>query len=266
MDKLPEKRIREFLDLASSLAISAGKIQLDRIGNAGKITYKGNINLVTEVDIKCEKEIVDGLASSFPDHDILGEEGVGKRRESDFRWIVDPLDGTVNFAHQFPFFGVSIGLEYKGTMVCGVVYAPIRDELFRAGKGMGTTLNGSPVKVSDNKKLKESLLATGFAYNVQDHGVPDNLDHFKNFLKTALAVRRPGAAAVDLAYVACGRLDGFWELFLKPWDMAAGIILIQEAGGRVSTFDGSEFDLYGSEVLVSNSKIHEEMIFVLHSR
>lgn len=252
-----------YLSVAVDLARKAGKVQLSSLGRIKTIERKGAINLVTEVDRMCEKQITDGLRESFPNHDVLGEEGIAERSESEYRWIVDPLDGTTNYAHQFPFFDVSIALEFKGEIICGVVYDPVREEIFAAEKGKGATLNGQPIGVSNAPNLKESLLATGFAYSVQEDGKSDNLDHFADFIKTALAVRRPGAAALDLAYVACGRLDGFWELFLKPWDMAAGILLIREAGGQVTSFDGSAFNLYGDEILASNGKIHEEMGNVL---
>ena len=255
-----------YLSVAIDLARQAGKVQMDHLGRVKTIERKGAINLVTEVDKLCEKLIFDGLQKAFPNHDVLGEEGIATRRESEFRWIVDPLDGTTNYAHSFPFFGVSIALEHKGDIICGVIYDPVREELFAAEKGKGTTLNGDPVRVSAAGNLKESLLATGFAYSVQEKGRPDNLDNFEAFIKTALAVRRPGAAAIDLAYVACGRLDGFWELFLKPWDIAAGVIIIREAGGTVTNFDGTPVDIYGIEILASNGKIHEEMINVLGNR
>lgn len=255
--------MKQYLSIMTNLARKAGQVQLDHLGKVKTIEVKEVINIVTEVDKECEKLIYDGLHRAFPDHDVLGEEGIAKRQESEFRWIVDPLDGTTNYAHQFPFFGVSIALEQKGEVICGVIYDPIRDELFVGGKGEGSTLNGEKIHVSETPVLKESLLATGFAYSVQRKGIPDNLDHFSNFIQTALAVRRPGAATIDLAYLACGRLDGFWELFLKPWDMAAGMVIIKEAGGRVTSFDGSPFDLYGTEILATNGAIHDQMISVL---
>ncbi|MFH1874978.1 MAG: inositol monophosphatase family protein [Pseudomonadota bacterium] len=265
MDQQLENILIKASPIAVELAKKAGKVQLENLGKIKSIEYKGAINLVTEVDKKCEELIVAGLQEHFPDHDILGEEGIGQRQKSDFRWIVDPLDGTTNYAHEFPFFGVSIALEYQEDLVLGVIYDPNRDELFLGVKDKGATLNGEPIRVAKAKNLQESLLATGFAYNVQEYGYPDNLDNFAKFIKVALAVRRPGAAAIDLAYVACGRLDGFWELYLKPWDIAAGIIIIREAGGMVTSFDGSEFKLYGTEILVSNGLIHKQMIEVLKS-
>ena len=194
---------------------------------------------------------------------MLGEEGEGERKESEFCWIVDPLDGTTNYAHQFPFFDVSIGLSKNGELIAGVIFEPNRDEMFAADKGAGATLNGKPINVSKTARLQDSLMATGFAY--VDHSSPrvGNVREFEAFVKTSRAVRRPGAAAVDLAYLACGRLDGFWEPNLKPWDMAAGALIITEAGGRLSTYSGDEFDLYGDEILASNGLIHDEMIEVM---
>ena len=179
------------------------------------------------------------------------------------RWIVDPLDGTVNYAHGFPFFCVSIALEAEGELVAAVTYDPNRHELFAAAKGQGATLNGQAIRVSETSALAEALVATGFAYNVHEEERFTNLDHFGNFVKRAQAVRRPGSAAIDLAWVACGRIDGFWELFLKPWDWAAGALLIREAGGSVTAFDGGAFELEGPEILASNGRIHGEMQDVL---
>lgn len=253
----------DYIRIVEKLAREAGKIQMDHLGRVHTIERKGAINLVTEVDKLCEEMISEGLRKAFPEHDILGEEGIAKRKESELCWIVDPLDGTTNYAHSFPFFGVSIALEHKGDIICGVIYDPVRDEMFAATKGKGATLNGKKISVSKAPNLKESLLATGFAYSVQEPGRPDNLDNFASFIKVALAVRRPGAAAIDLAYVACGRLDGFWELFLNPWDIAAGVLIIREAGGSVTNFDGTPIDIYGTQILASNGRIHDEMMRVL---
>ncbi|MFH1653048.1 MAG: inositol monophosphatase family protein [Pseudomonadota bacterium] len=255
--------MNDCLKLAQKLAKKAGKIQLDNLKKHHTIEFKGAINLVTEVDKACERLIVDSIRKKFPDHDILAEEGSGHERGADYKWIIDPLDGTVNYAHNFPFFGVSIALEFKGELVMGVIYDPIRRELFHAVKGNGAFLNSKRIHVSDRKPLKNAMLGTGFAYNVQEEDQLDNIDNFRNFIKTARAVRRPGAASIDFAYVACGRLDGFWELFLKSWDMAAGVVIIREAGGTVTSFDGSAYDLYGTEILCSNGLIHGEMITIL---
>lgn len=256
----------EYLEFMSDLARRAGGIQLERLGGLHRIEYKGVINLVTEVDRECEALIVGGIQKRFPKDDILAEEGSGRRSASGNRWIIDPLDGTVNFAHGFPFFCVSIALERDGRLEAGVIYDPNRDELFAAERGYGATMNGEAIRVSESGPLRKSLLATGFAYNVQEGEQLDNLDHFGNFIKTAQALRRPGSAAIDLAWIACGRIDGFWELFLRPWDMAAGVIIIREAGGRVTSFDGADYDLYGTEILASNGRIHGEMVDVLKKR
>ena len=255
--------MKDTLSFICDLARRAGQIQLDRVGRIKRIEHKGAINLVTEVDRECEALIVGEIKHKFPKDDILAEEGSGPRRTSGNRWIVDPLDGTVNFAHGFPFFCVSIALEQEGELTAGVVFDPNRDEMFVAEKGKGATLNGNPIHVSNTDSLRKALLATGFAYNVQEEEQLDNLDNFCKFVKKAQAVRRPGSAAIDLAWLACGRMDGFWELFLKPWDMAAGVLLIREAKGKVTSFDGSPYDLYGTQILASNRLLHDQMIDTL---
>lgn len=247
----------------SSIAKNAGRIQLDHFGKVQEIKYKGSIDIVTEVDKKCESYIIAELHKLFPDDDILAEESGGRPGDSPRRWIVDPLDGTVNYAHGFPFFCVSVALEIGKELVLAVIYDPNRDELFSAEKGKGAFLNGRAINVSATLKLDKALLATGFAYNVREETRLDNLDHFGNFVKRACAVRRPGSAAIDLAWLACGRIDGFWELFLKSWDMAAGVLIIREAGGMVTSFDNGRYNLYGTEILASNGKIHDEMSLML---
>lgn len=254
----------EQLKLMKDVARGAGAIQLKHLGHAGKIEYKGVANIVTAVDKECEAFIVSEFHKHFPDYDVLAEEGSGNRSKSEYRWIIDPLDGTVNYAHGFPVFCVSIALERDGHLIAGVIYDPNRDELFSAAIGCGAFMNDSPIGVSKWKAVSESLLATGFAYNLHEGERRDNMDHFSNFVHASQALRRPGSAAIDLAWVACGRLDGFWELFLKPWDMAAGVVLIREAGGMVTSFKGGEFDLYGVEILVSNGNIHREMMEILN--
>jgi len=258
-------KMENYLSVMEALARRAGEVQIKRMGDRHRIEYKGVINLVTEVDKECEALIVGEIQKLFPDDDILAEEGSGKRSSSGNRWIIDPLDGTVNYAHGFPFFCVSIAMERNGELENGVIFDPTRDEMFSAAKGAGATLNGKRISVSSPTELRKSLLATGFAYNVQEGESLNNLDNFCNFIKTAQAVRRPGSAATDLAWLACGRIEGFWELFLKPWDMAAGVLIIREAGGRVSSFDDSPYDLYGTEILASNGRIHGEMIKVLQN-
>ena len=245
------------------IARKAGVIQLARLGDSHEIEYKGTINLVTEVDRACESFIISELQRRYPGDDFLAEEGGGVRSASGRRWIIDPLDGTVNYAHGFPFFCVSIALESDGELVAGAIFDPNRNELFLAERGKGATLNGRPIRVSKSEPLQQAMVATGFAYNVQEGERLDNIDNFGAFIKRARAVRRPGSAAIDLAWTACGRIDGFWELFLKPWDMAAGVLIIREAGGSVTSFDGGRYDLYGTEILASNGLIHGEMMEVL---
>jgi myo-inositol-1(or 4)-monophosphatase len=202
------------------------------------------------------------LSAAFPGHLFLAEEGLSSGEKGDFRWIFDPLDGTTNFAHRFPIFSVSIALEYQGRIILGVVYDPMRDEMFQAVAAEGASLNGQRIKVSGTDDLNKSLLATGFPYDIRESPV-NNIAHFNHFLTRAQAVRRCGSAAMDLCYVACGRFDGFWELKLKPWDQAAGALIVQEAGGRVSDFDGREFGINSQEALATNGLIHEAMVRVL---
>ena len=251
------------LDIAIELAKEAGRIQMEEFGKVHKIEYKGKVNIVTDVDKRCESLIVDRIQKDFAGDDIFSEEGGGERRDSEWRWIIDPLDGTVNFTHGYPLFATSIAVEHKGEVVAAVVFEPNRGELFVAEKGSGATLNGRRINISKTDKLVKSLLDTGFAYNVQEGEKNNNLVHFANFLLKTRGIRRDGAAASDLCYVACGRFDGFWELYLKPWDIAAGQLVVSEAGGRVSSFDGSPLDIYGIEILASNGLIHKEMMEIL---
>jgi len=251
-----------FKNLAISAALKAGSFIKNNIGRVGKVRYKGEINVVTEIDKKAERIIVDMIRKKYPDHNFLAEENVYKKKDTGFTWIIDPLDGTTNFLHGFPVFCVSIALEHKGKIILGVVYDPMRKELFSAEKAKGSFLNGKRIRVSRVKEIKKSLLATGFAYNVK-RVRNNNLNNFAKFIKKSQAVRRPGSAAIDLCYVACGRLDGFWELYLRPWDMAAATLILSEAGGRVTQFDGSKFTIYDKEILASNSKVHSQMVRVL---
>jgi myo-inositol-1(or 4)-monophosphatase len=257
--------MNEAIGACEGIAREAGRIQLERFGRARHIEFKGAIDIVTEVDRACEAFIVGELGRLFPGDAILAEEGSGKAGAGGGRrkWIVDPLDGTVNYAHGFPFFCCSIALEEGGELAGGVIYDPNRDELFRAARGEGAFRNGERIRVSGAGRLGEALVATGFAYNVREEERLNNLDNFARFVKRAQAVRRPGSAAIDLAWLACGRIDGFWELFLRPWDMAAGVAIIREAGGTVTSFDGSAYDLYGTQILASNGRIHDEMVDVL---
>ena len=250
------------LKVAVAAALAAGRIQKERADNIGEIQYKGEINLVTEVDLLCEKEIITSIKKQFPDHAFLAEESGATEGDADHLWIIDPLDGTVNYAHGYPCYCVSIGYQRKGEVVVGVVYNPCLDELFVAEKGRGATLNGKAIVVSPATELKKSLLATGFAYDINESS-NNNLDHFENFIKACQAIRRPGSAAMDLCYTAMGRFEGFWELKLHPWDYAAGWLMVEEAGGQVTRFDGSPFQMGDRSVLTSNGHIHQTMVDVL---
>jgi myo-inositol-1(or 4)-monophosphatase len=250
------------IEFAIGVAKEAGRLLRDRLGTRIDITHKGAINLVTDVDLASERLIRDRIATRYPRHQVLAEESGLSESSSEYRWIIDPLDGTTNYAHGYPVFCVSIALEYKSEIISGVVYDPMRDELFAAERGAGATLNNRSIRVSATAELVRSLLSTGFPYDIRTSSLT-NLDHWANFAMNAQALRRDGAAALDLCYVASGRYDGFWELNLATWDMAAGALIVQEAGGRVSDFAGAEFDPYKPEVIASNGLIHDRMIEVL---
>ena len=252
------------LNFAVNVARDAGALLVQRLGSA-KITTKGDINLVTEADIAAENLIIERIRSHYPQHGILAEESgeaifVGGKR-SEWKWIIDPLDGTTNYAHGYPCFCVSIALEHAGALEVGVVYDPMRDEMFAAERGQGATLNDRKIRVSSVEELNAAMLCTGFPYNVRER--PDFAREFTNFTMTAQAVRRDGSAALDLAYVACGRFDGFWEDGLSPWDIAAGALLIQEARGRVTNFKNEPLDIYTEKVLATNGLVHDAMLRVL---
>ncbi len=253
---------KDYLEIAKKAALASGEIQMEYLHQEKKVEFKGAINLVTHVDKLCEKEIVSMIQGAFPSHDIMAEEGTGVRKHSDYKWVIDPLGGTTNYAHAYPLFCTSIALEYKGEIVVGAVYEPNLKELFLAEKGKGATLNDKRIHVSKTSKLDQALLATGFAYNVKEVK-NNNLNHFSNFILNARAVRRDGVAAADLCYLAMGRFDGFWELELQPWDLAAGFLMVQEAGGMVTDFRYKPFNIYMKEVLASNSLIHKDMARVL---
>ena len=244
------------------IARKAGSFLKSRFGRKRKVGYKGAINLITEMDLLSEKMIVSEIRQRFPNHSLLAEEKTSYRTDSPYRWIIDPLDGTTNYAHHYPVFCVSIALEKNGEIILGVVYDPMLNELFCAEKGKGARLNGRKIQVSSTSKLSQSLLATGFPYDLRENPV-NNLDHFFHFSLRGHGVRRAGSAALDLCYVAAGRFDGFWEMKLGPWDMAAGCLVIREAGGKTTDFLGQPLALDGKQVLASNKKIHPEMIQVL---
>jgi myo-inositol-1(or 4)-monophosphatase len=253
------------LNVAIEAAKEAGKFLKHNLGKVKEITVKSGQekNLVTEIDKKSEELVVSIIRKHFPGHDILAEEsGSEHGKQSEYRWIIDPLDGTTNFTHGLPIYCVSIGLERKGEVIAGAIYDPNLDEMFSAEKGRGAFLNGRRLRVSQTPSLNQSLLVSGFPYNVSEN--PDNcLEHFVNFVIECQGVRRMGSAAIDLAYVAAGRYDGFWEVHLNAWDMAAGVILIREAFGKITGFDGDEINIYGKKVVASNGLIHDEMIGLL---
>lgn len=250
------------IKFARETAFKAGAILRKGINNRRKVDFKGRVDLVTEYDLKSEKFITSEIAHVFPHHSILAEEGGETQRGRSHIWIIDPLDGTTNFAHDYPAFCVSIGLEVEGKMVLGAVYDPVHDELFHAVKGKGAFCNKRRIHVSSQDKLNRSLLATGFPYDIAESSV-DNLDNFARMYKVAQGIRRGGSAALDLCYLACGRFDGFWELKLHPWDSAAGLVIVQEAGGKVTDFHGKKYSIYLQEILASNAKIHRQMQKIL---
>jgi myo-inositol-1(or 4)-monophosphatase len=259
-----EDAVNSFLKEAEAAAKAAGALQKERLWSDVTISFKGEgeSDLVTEVDRGCEELVVTRLKQAFPEHAFLAEENVYETRDVPYKWIIDPLDGTTNYAHGYPWFCVSIGLEYEGEVILGVIYHCMMDELFTAWKGGGAYVNGKPIRVSPRAPLKRSLLATGFPYD-RTRTNENNFDNFFNFQLAARAVRRAGAAALDLAYVAAGRLDGYWECKLKPWDVAAGSLLITEAGGTVTNHAGLPYSVYDHRILASNGLIHQEMLDVL---
>jgi myo-inositol-1(or 4)-monophosphatase len=253
------------LDLAVRAAREAGAILQEYARRGFRISHKGRIDLVTEADLASERHIKELITSHYPTHDILAEESCTSVRGNpgeDYCWIIDPLDGTTNFSHGYPCYAVSIGVERKGEMVAGVIYDPTRDELFTAERGAGSMLNGEKIQVSDVDQLERALVVSGFPYDVRER-MDEYLPAWRIFLERAQGVRRLGSASIDMCCIANGRMDGFWEHGLNPWDTAAGWIIIEEAGGRVSQMDGSPFDNYTSSLLCTNGKIHEEMLAVL---
>ena len=253
------------LNVAVEAAREAGGYLKAHLGKVRSIERKAGEekNLVTEIDKGSEELIIRMIRRHFPGHDILAEEsGDANRARSDYRWIIDPLDGTTNYTHGFPVFSVSIGLEKKGALELGVIYDPNTNELFTAEKGKGACLNGRRISVSKTATLANSLLVTGFPYNIAENP-HQAVERFVGFLMKSQAVRRLGSAALDLAYVACGRFDGFWEVALQPWDMAAGVLIVEEAGGKVTDFQGKPMDIYNKALLSSNGLIHQEMEKIL---
>lgn len=248
---------KDYLEVAVETAQEAGRILREEYDRPPQIRYKGEVDLVTQADRRSETAIVARLSKYFPTHAIAAEEGSGHEGTSEFRWHVDPLDGTTNFAHGYPCFCVSIALAQAGTLLAGVVYNPIYNELYAAARGEGATLNGRKIDVSKVDTLATSLLCTGFP--VHKRLANPNIHFYWDFTLRSHGVRRDGSAALDLACVAAGRFDGFWEFNLNKWDTAAGVLLVEEAGGRVSDFHGRPYELGGPVVLATNGSIHEEM-------
>jgi myo-inositol-1(or 4)-monophosphatase len=252
------------IQLAIDVALEAGKFLRQSIGNIKTIETKlgQETNLVTEIDKKSEELIIGMIRKKYPDHDFLAEESGSHDQKSEYRWIIDPLDGTLNFTHGVPLYSVSIAVEHRGEIIAGVVYEPNLGELFTAEKGKGAFLNQKPIRVSKVDRLIESMIVTGFPYTIRDN--PGNaVQHFVNMLMSAQGIRRLGSAAVDLAYVACGRFEAFWEVTLSPWDMAAGVLLVQEAGGRFTDFHGAPSTVYNKQILATNGLVHDKLVDVL---
>jgi myo-inositol-1(or 4)-monophosphatase len=249
---------KDYLEAAVEIAQEAGKILVEELSKPLEVRYKGDeVDLVTQADRRSEQAIVARLTQYFPDHGIVAEEGTGREGASEFQWHVDPLDGTTNFAHGYPCFCVSMALAQRDTLLAAVVFNPVSDELFAAARGEGAKLNGKKIHVSKNATVSTSLLCTGFP--VRNRKASPNLQYYGDFTQLSHGVRRDGSAALDLACVAAGRFDGFWEFGLQKWDTAAGILLIEEAGGKVSDFGGNPYQLGGPVILATNGLIHEEM-------
>lgn len=264
---MPHTHPSALLAVAQKAALEAGEMLKDGFGTTFRIDNKeGRHNLVTEYDHKAEKHIINCIKAQFPDHIFLAEEsGATGTPAETVRWIIDPLDGTVNFAHSIPIFCVSIAAERAGELLCGVIYAPMTDELFIGTKGGGAFLNGQSLSVSSTDKLDDAILVTGFPYNAWEN--PNNcIDHFSSFVRMGLPVRRLGSAAIDLAYLAAGRFDGYWEVSLNSWDVAAGKLLLQEAGGMMTQYDGAPHNLHTGTMLATNGRIHKEMSDVLSGK
>ena len=253
--------LTKIFSVAQELALEAGQFLLSRFRSDFEISKKGRINLVTEIDLRAEEMIVSRIRREFPDHEILAEEEGSHVGNSSYKWVVDPLDGTTNYAHGYRFFCVSIAVEVENRPVLGVVYDPVTEELFSALRGQGAFLNERRVSVSSQDRLIDSLLCTGFSYD--DQKIRENLKLFNRIILHTQAVRRDGSAALDLCYVACGRFEGFWELSLHPWDVAAGTLIVAEAGGLVTSFDGAVCTIYDQKILATNGKIHPDLIKLL---
>jgi myo-inositol-1(or 4)-monophosphatase len=256
----------QFLSTAVEAVVRAGDMQMARFGSSVRVDKKGVIDLVTEIDIEVERMFRALIAERFPDHDVLAEEMGQTRAGARHRWVFDPLDGTTNYAHGIPIFCATVALEIDEVPTVAAVYDPNRRELFTAERAVGAWLNGEPLHVSSPQTLIDSVLVTGFPYDIREpHRLQETVRLFAAFLGHARAVRRLGSAAIDLCWVAAGRMEGFWEEALKPWDVMGGALIVQEAGGRVTGVDGSPWNAHNGHVLASNGHVHEEMLAVIRS-
>lgn len=253
---------KDILDTAIRAATEAGTYLKDTFSKRPKIEFKGKIDLVTERDRKSQEIIFNIIKREFPGHSILSEEDLNIEKDKELLWLIDPLDGTTNYAHSLPIFSVSIAFLEQGKTMAGAVYNPMLEEMFRAIKGDGVFLNNKQIHVSQSKDINNAVLATGFPYDLRESEIT-NFEQFKHFLFEARAIRRCGSAAIDLSYVAAGRFDGFWEFKLSPWDTAAAILFVTEAGGKVTDFSGNAFNPFMKECLASNSHIHSRMMEIL---
>lgn len=254
----------EYLKFAETIAREAGELLKKELPKEHRIDFKGKIDIVTEVDRMSEELLVRRIRQGFPRHDIMTEESAGFQCSSTYRWIIDPLDGTTNYAHGYPVFCVSVALEIAAEIRCGAIYNPMAEEMFTAEKDGGAFLNSRRLNVSTTEELSRSLLATGFPYDIRE-SKDNNINYFIGMALQAQAIRRAGSAALDLAYVAAGRVDGLWELKLRPWDTAAGWLMVMEAGGMVSDLDGHGYGLASPHIVATNGKIHGKMITALCS-
>jgi myo-inositol-1(or 4)-monophosphatase len=246
------------LSTIESISREAGSLLMEHFSRHVKIEYKGDVDLVTVADRQSEALIIDRIRQHFPTHDVMGEEGTRIETGSDYKWYVDPLDGTTNFAHGYPVFCVSLAVDYRGERIAGVIYDPTRDELFAAEKGSGARLNAQPIHVSATARLAECLVGTGFPSHKR-HQNP-NIYFYHQITLRSHGVRRAGSAALDLCNVAAGRYDGFWEFNLNPWDTAAGVLMVEEAGGRVTDFAAGPFQIASRETLASNGLVHDALL------
>ncbi len=262
---LTDSELKDLRECAVAAATAAGALLRQGYSEAKEIKHKDGVhNLVTQFDLRSEALIISAIRDRFPEHQFLAEESGGQVNDSGFRWIIDPLDGTVNFAHAIPIFSVSIAVELDAQPLVGVVYQPMLDELFVAVRGQGATLNGTAIQVSATDSLAKSILVTGFPYDVHKNAI-HTMEHFSTLVHRGIPIRRLGSAAVDLAYVACGRFEGFWESALAPWDVAAGVLLVREAGGIVSDFSGLQHKHSNHTILATNGAVHAEFVELLGS-